>query len=391
MRVFPDLRHSEAYDGTQALQHRPLGPGSSAGPGIARRLPDARRRLAALVRPGRADGRRCRRDARGAASPAPQDAVTRLAEEVRGQGWIVYGARSAQGDWDLFVCRPDGSAVRPLTRTPEFSEFSPQFSRDGRRLLYRRVTRDEKLDNNRHGEQGELVVANARRLDPARAGRRGRVALGELESGRQADRQPVDQRDCLLSTSTRQVVRKLERKGFFQQVTWSPDGQWLVGVANSYGTGWSVARMNVATGEAGAVNRVDCCTPDWFPDSRNVIFSWRPPGQKANNGYGWTQLWRAAAEGNPAGWSMAKTAGTSMAGASRRTAKYVLFTGNVEEDGDPGPRRRADGADAAERCADHRRRKRRTARAAPGGEGWSGADAARRMGAVLDWTLRFSR
>jgi hypothetical protein len=61
----------------------------------------------------------------------------------------------------LFACRPDGSAVRPLTRTPEFSESSPQVSRDGRRLLYRRVKREETFDNNRHGEQGELVVANS--------------------------------------------------------------------------------------------------------------------------------------------------------------------------------------------------------------------------------------
>lgn len=33
------------------------------------------------------------------------------------------------------------------------------------------------------------------------------------------------------------------------------------------------------------------------PDNRQIIFSWRPPGQKANKGYGWTQLWMADAEG----------------------------------------------------------------------------------------------
>ena len=54
--------------------------------------------------------------------------------------------------------------------------------------------------------------------------------------------------------------------------------------------------MNTVTGEANAVNRVDCCTPDWFPDSQNILFSWRPRGQKANADYGWTQLWMA--EGN---------------------------------------------------------------------------------------------
>ena len=134
----------------------------------------------------------------------------------------------------------------------------------------------------------------------------------------------------------RAVVRTLPRKGFFQQVTWSPDGEWLVGVANSFGTGWSVARMDAATGEVGAVNRVDCCTPDWFPDGRNIIFSWRPPGQKANNGYGWTQLWRAAADGRSRQLVYGEDGRHVYGGCVSPDAKYVLFTGNMAEDGDPG-------------------------------------------------------
>src|SRR5216117_2730496 len=39
----------------------------------------------------------------------------RLAAEVRGKGWIVFPARSEQGDWDLFLMRPDGSHRRALT------------------------------------------------------------------------------------------------------------------------------------------------------------------------------------------------------------------------------------------------------------------------------------
>ena len=87
--------------------------------------------------------------------------VAKLAAEVKAKGWIAYGARAANGDWDLFLCRPDGTGVHPLTRTPELNEFSPQFSRDGRKLLYRRIPRDEVIDNNHHGEQGELVLARS--------------------------------------------------------------------------------------------------------------------------------------------------------------------------------------------------------------------------------------
>src|SRR5204863_6847135 len=94
-----------------------------------------------------------------AADPSPE--VTRLADEVRGKGWIVFSARSEQGDWDLFLRRPDGSQRRALSRTPEWNEAAPQFSRGATRLLYRRLKRDEKIEGNRYGEQGGLVVANS--------------------------------------------------------------------------------------------------------------------------------------------------------------------------------------------------------------------------------------
>ena len=275
-------------------------------------------------------------DAWGAAEALSQEPVRRLAEEVRGQGWIVYGARSDQGDWDLFACRPDGSALHPLTRTPAFSEIAPQVSRDGRRLLYRRLKRDEKVDNNRHGEQGELIVANSDGTNPQALGGEGEFPWASWSpDGRQIASLSI-QGIALIDLATKRVVRKLERKGFFQQMTWSPDGLWLVGVANAYGTGWSIARMNLATGVADAVNRVDCCTPDWFPNSQSVIFSWRPPGQKANQGYGWTQLWTADAEGTSRHLVYGEDGRHVYGGNVSPDGKYVLFTGNLQEDGDPG-------------------------------------------------------
>lgn len=277
----------------------------------------------------------------GAAEPtasgsASSESVQKLAAEVRDQGWIAFGARSERGDWDLYLCRPDGSQRRNITSTSEYSEFSPLFSRDGRRLLYRRIPRDEKLDNNHHGTQGELVLANADGSEPQVFGRPGEYTWASWSpDGKQLA--------CLsikgvyfVDIATRQTLRSLPRKGFFQQVTWSPDGRWLCGVANSYGTGWSIARLNVASGEAAAVNRVDCCTPDWFPDSQSLIFSWRPRGQSANNGYGWTQLWLADAEGKTRQLVYGEDGRHIYGGHVSPDGKYVLFTGNMQEDGDPG-------------------------------------------------------
>ena len=139
-----------------------------------------------------------------------------------------------------------------------------------------------------------------------------------------------------IDLATRKEIRRLPRKGFFQQMTWSPDGKWLVGVANSFGVSWSIGRMNVETGETSAIHRVNCCTPDWFPDSHHVIFSWRPPDQKSNPGYGWTQLWRTDAEGKSPQLVYGEDGRHVYGGCVSPDGKYVLFTGNMQEDGDPG-------------------------------------------------------
>lgn len=272
----------------------------------------------------------------GPIQPVRAELEQRLAVEVRHQGWIAFAARSEQGDWDLFLGRPDGSDVRNLTRTPELNEAAPQFSRDDRELLYRRLPRNETIEGNRYGEQGELVFAHIDGTAPQAFGKPGEYPWASWSPDGQQIACLSLKGIAFVDLATRKVVRAFDRQGFFQQLTWSPDGQWLVGVANAYGTGWSIARLSVATGEAQAVNRVDCCTPDWFPDSRNVIFSWRPPGQKGNGGQGWTQLWMADAQGKSRRLIYGEDGRHVYGGHVSPDGQYVLFTGNMQEDGDPG-------------------------------------------------------
>jgi Tol biopolymer transport system component len=263
------------------------------------------------------------------------EAVEALAQEVTAKGWIVFAARSERGDWDLFLCRPDGSDLRNITRTSNYNEAAPQFSRDGRKLLYRRLSRDERIDGNNYGSQGQLVFANADGSNPD--------VYGEDREYPWASWSPDGRRIACLSIkgifffdiASRKAVRSIERKGFFQQLSWSRDGRWLCGVANSFDAGWSVARMEAATGAVNAVSRVDCCTPDWFPDSENLIFSFRPPGQKGNNRQGWTQLWRADAEGKTRSLVYGEDGRHVYGGHVSPDGRYVLFTGNMREDGDP--------------------------------------------------------
>ncbi len=262
--------------------------------------------------------------------------VAALAAEVRDRGWLCYAARSSAGDWDLFLCRPDGSHVRNLTRTPDQHEFAGLFSPDARHLLYRRMARTEVIDSNQHGTQGCLVMARSDGTEPIALGSDGQYPWASWSPDGEQIACLTIKGVLIVDRESRGVVRTLKRQGFFQQLTWSPDGQWLCGVANSFGESWSIARMHAATGDASAINRIDCCTPDWFPDSQQVIFSWRPPGQTANQGYGWTQLWRARADGSTRELVYAEDGRHVYGGRISPDGEYVVFTGNMEEDGDPG-------------------------------------------------------
>jgi Tol biopolymer transport system component len=267
------------------------------------------------------------------AALSPESA--RLAGEVRDQGWIVFPTRSEQGDWDLFLMRPDGSQRRALTYTPEWNEAWPQFSRDGRRLLYRRLKRAEKIEGNRYGEQGAPVVANSDGTGARVLGAEGELPWASWSPDGKEFATLSLKGVAFVDAASGRVLRTLPRNGFFQQLTWSPDGQWLSGVANSFGTGWSVARMNAVTGAVNPVSKVDCCTPDWFPDGAKLIFSNRPSGQKGNRGQGWTQLWMADADGRHRQLIYGEEGRHIYGGHVSPDGRYVLFTGNPQEDGDP--------------------------------------------------------
>ena len=53
-----------------------------------------------------------------AAMLAADSQTAKLAKEVATKGWILYSGKTASGDWDLFVMRPDGSHKRNITNTP---------------------------------------------------------------------------------------------------------------------------------------------------------------------------------------------------------------------------------------------------------------------------------
>lgn len=266
---------------------------------------------------------------------ARADDTAVLAAEVQNKGWVAFSARSEKGDWDLFLMRPDGSQRRNITNTPEASEVYPLFSRDGARLLYRRLARSEVVSGNDYGRQGMPVVADSSGANAKPLGGDGDLPWASWSPDGKSFATLDVKGIHLVDAATGKVTRTLKRSSFFQQVTWSPDGLWLSGVANSFGTSWSVARMNVQTGATNAVSTTDNCTPDWFPDSQRMIFANRHASDVALGKSGWTQLWMADADGKNPQLVFAEDGRHIYGGHISPDGKYVLFTGNVKEDGDP--------------------------------------------------------
>ena len=272
----------------------------------------------------------CARGASPAESTTRDAETAALAKEVRGKGWIVFGARGERKDWDLFLMRPDGSDLRNITNTPEYAEAAPRFSPDARRLLYRRLPKRSMISHDVWGFQGQLVIANADGSEPTVFGKKGEFPWASWgpEGKRIAC---LTRKDIqIVDLATRKVVRRLKRKGFFQQLFWSPDGKWFCGVANHLGKGWTIARMNLASGEVNGIITQSACTPDWQPDSQGLIFSYNPD---FGGPRGWTRLMVASGDGGNHRLVYGQDRRHVYGGRVSPDGKYVLFSVSVIDGG----------------------------------------------------------
>ncbi|MCW5979462.1 MAG: PD40 domain-containing protein [Bryobacteraceae bacterium] len=274
--------------------------------------------------------------ASGGVDPArrgPEEAA--LAKEVAGMGWIAFGARTPAGDWDLFVMRPHGSDLRNLTNTPEYNEAAPRFSPDGRKLFYRRLAKGKQIDGNRYGMQGEPVISGSDGANPRAIGGEGDYPWATWGPDGTQVACLAPKGISFVDLASGKTVRTMDRKGIFQQLSWSPDGKWLTGVAN-IGEVWTIVRMDVATGDLKPVHDYQNCTPHWFSDSRRLLFGYRPAGQEdENKGAGWTQLYSAQSDGAEVGLVYGEDGVHIYGNMPSPDGRYVVFTRSVEEDGDP--------------------------------------------------------
>jgi len=232
----------------------------------------------------------------GAADASP--GASELAKEVAGKGWILFSAKTPQGDYDLFVSRPDGSAKRNLTQTPEWNEYGGRFSPDSKRVLYRRQKKGERINHDLWGALGALVVANADGSGAVVQGNDGEYPWASWSpDGKQfACLYKREGKIRIIEAESKKVIKELPRQGIFQQLYWSPNGRQLVGTANLNGQDWNILSIDLESGKATLLSRALNCTADWFQgDAGRVIYSNRTPG--VGSDYGFTMLMQATADG----------------------------------------------------------------------------------------------
>ncbi len=287
----------------------------------------------------------------GTAQTGDPEAKT-LANEVSRLGYLLFAARTPQGDYDLFLSRPDGSAKRNLTNTPEWSEYGGRFSPDARRILYRRqrkgpdVAPGEGINHDVWGAQGSLVLAGSDGSNPQVWGAEGEWpwASWSPDGTQFACLYRRDGRIRIVNAATKKTVKELPRQGIFQQMYWSPDGQRLCGTANLQGQDWNIVSLEIESGSVTQVSRGLNCTGDWFQgDGSRLVYSHRLPGLATS--YGWTMLMEGTADGRSRNLLYGERGRHVYFGCASPDSRYIVFSVPETDGGSDAPMaiiRRAD-------------------------------------------------
>jgi Tol biopolymer transport system component len=270
-----------------------------------------------------------------------------LANEVARRGWIVFASyplelpgqpvakKDDRTQTDLYLARPDGSQLRNITGTSEFSEFGGRFSPDGKRLLYRRLPRDKPFSHDTWGAFGQLVVANADGSHAIVQGNEGEYpwACWSPDGRRISCLYKQEGKIRIYDLQTKNALLETPSQGIHQQLYWSGDGKRVCGTANVAGRSWNILAVDLESRKLTLLSRggVGSCTPDWFQgDPGRVIYSHRIAGitprlGESVNGYGFTMLMQATADGKKRALVYGRLLRHVYFGCTSPDDKYVVF------------------------------------------------------------------
>ena len=103
----------------------------------------------------------------------------------------------------------------------------------------------------RGARAGTLMIANADGSNPQPQGKDGEFPWASWSpDGKQlACLYKREGKIRIIELATKQVIKEMPRKGIFQQLFWSGDGQRLCGTANLNGQDWNIITVDLDSGQ----------------------------------------------------------------------------------------------------------------------------------------------
>jgi dipeptidyl aminopeptidase/acylaminoacyl peptidase len=207
---------------------------------------------------------------------APEGSTDLLAELKTYRHKLVYET-NRDGNWELYVCNPDGSGSVNLTRTPDVDELYPKPSPDGSKICFiaDEGKGDARIRNiyymNRDGTGRTKIAANGREPCWSPDGTQIAYMKGEFEKFTYSDfaTKGLFIYDLKTGQTREHPNRKLHH---LYTLNWSPDGRWFVATVHA-GMGLSHGVLAIeAEGDGVFDLKLHGCRPNISPDGKKVCW-----------------------------------------------------------------------------------------------------------------------
>ncbi len=207
----------------------------------------------------------------------PAEGAADLRAELRNYPHKIVYETNRDGNWELYLCRADGSQPVNLTRTPDVDELYPKPSPDGSKICF---VADEgkgpaRIRNiyymNVDGSGRVKVAENGREPCWSPDGTRIAYMKGEFDKFTYSDfaTRGLFIYDLKTGQTRQHVNKKLEH---LYTLNWTPDGNWFVATVHG-GMGFQHNILAIeANGNRVFDLRLSGCRPNVSPDGKKVCW-----------------------------------------------------------------------------------------------------------------------
>jgi len=207
----------------------------------------------------------------------PQGNPDELVQLLKGYRHKLVTEGNRDGNWDLWLVSPDGSAPVNLTKTPDVDEVYPKVSPDGTKIVFcaDEGKGDEKVRNlyvmDADGSKRVKIADNSR--EPCWSGDGKKIAFlrGELDKFTYSDfaTKGIFTYDLATGQVRQHPNKKIEH---LYTLNWTPDGKWFIATIHG-GMGFKHGILALeAEGEGVFDLKLGGCRPDVSPDGTQIAW-----------------------------------------------------------------------------------------------------------------------